>query len=178
MRKVLCAFAVAGMFSSAALAGGLMEIEPNDSFGGAQVLPDDFFEPFGAGAVEGFLGADDVDFFKVHLPAGELITASIFDYTPDDGFDNDSILGVFDPAGTLFDFDDDDGPGFLSSIHFFTPEGEEGDWAFAVSGFGDDDFDGSHGEEFQYRLVLSIPEPATFGLMLVGAALVARKRRS
>lgn len=175
MRKVLCAFAVVGMLSTAALAGGIMEVEPNDSFGGAQVLPDDFFEPFGAGSVEGFLGADDVDFFKVDLVAGVLATASIFDYTPEDGFDNDSILGVFDPGGTLFDFDDDDGPGFLSSIHFFPPV--SGEWAFAVSGFGDDDFDGSHGEEFQYRLVVT-PEPSAFGLLLVGAALVARKRRS
>jgi hypothetical protein len=176
MRKALCALTVAGLFSTAAVAGPVLEVEPNDSFDAAQVLPGDFFEPFGAGSVEGFLAADDVDYFKVDLTAGVLTTASIFDFTPDDGTDNDSLLGVFAPDGTLFDVDDDDGPGFLSSIHFFPPE--SGTWAFAVSGFGDDDFEGAHGEEYDYRLVLSIPEPATFGLMLVGAALVARKRRS
>lgn len=176
MRKVLIAFAVAGMFSSAALAGGIGEEEPNDSFDMGQMLPDDFFEPFGAGAVEAFLDEGDVDFFKVNLTAGVMTTASVFDYTPDDGFDNDSILGVFAPDGTLFDFDDDDGPGFLSSIAFFPTE--TGTWAFAVSGFGDDDFIGDHDEMFQYRLVLSVPEPTTLGLMLVGGVLIARKRRS
>ena len=176
MRKVLCAFAIAGMLSTVALAGPIEEVEPNDSFDDAQVLPDDFFEPFGAGSVEGFLAADDVDYFKVFLRAGFLATASIFDFTPESPFDNDSLLGVYAPDGTLFDVDDDDGPGFLSAIHFFPPE--SGTWAFAVSGFGDDDFDGSHGEAFEYRLVLSVPEPTTFGLMLMGAALVARKRRS
>lgn len=176
MRKVLFAFAIAGMLSTAALAGPIDEVEPNDSFDEAQVLPDDFFEPFGAGSVEGFLAADDVDYFLVNLIEGKLATASIFDFTPGDNFDNDSLLGVFAPDGTLFAVDDDGGPGFLSSIAFFPTE--SGAWAFAVSGFGDDDFDGSHGEAFEYRLVLSIPEPTTFGLMLVGAALVARKRRS
>jgi hypothetical protein len=185
MRKGFAAFLALGMCASLSFAGGidvgpsgpLEEVEPNDSFGGAQILPGDFFDLYGAGAVEGFLGEGDVDFYKVSLPADVLVTASVFDFTPEEGFDNDSLLGVFSPDGLLFDEDDDDGPGFLSSIHFFPDVA--GVWAFAVTGFGDDDYNGDgHDEMFDYRLVLSIPEPASFGLLLVGAAFVLGRKRN
>lgn len=172
MKRLLSVGMVAVLAATAF--GQVAEVEPNDSFATAQMLPPDFFSGYGAGAVEGYLGALDVDFYTVFLPADTLVTASIFDYTPDLPIDNDSILGVFDPGGAIFDEDDDDGPGRLSSIHFFPPV--SGMWGFAVSGFGDAGaYVGDHEEEFQYRLVLSIPEPATIGLLLLGLGLIRRR---
>ncbi len=171
--KYIVAVAVFGLCAAGALAQ-VPEVEPNDSYDSAQVLPDDFFAGYGAGAVAGFLALGDVDFYVVELTANVLTTASVFDLTPDDPYDNDSYLGVFAPDATLFDTDDDDGPGYLSSIHFFP--NVSGMWAFAVTGYGDTGFTGDHSEEFEYRLVLSIPEPASIGLLLVGAVVLARRR--
>lgn len=155
-----------------ALATPINESEPNDTFATAQVLPADFFLPYGAGAVEALLADDDVDFFRVGLPADVLVTASVFDFTPADPFDNDSLLGIFRPDGTLFDTDDDGGPGYLSAYAFFPDTA--GLWGFAVTGYGDTGFIGDHDENFAYRLVLSIPEPVTF-MLLLGALLLRRR---
>ena len=173
--KYMVAIAVFGLCAAGTFAQPVMEVEPNDDFGTAQVLPADFFGGYGAGAVEGYLATLDIDFYTVYLPADVLATASVFDYTPDDGFDNDSYLGVFAPDGALFDTDDDDGPGLLSSIHFFPPV--SGMWAFAVTGYGDTGFTGDHSEDFDYRLVLSIPEPASIGLLLTGVVVLLARRR-
>ena len=174
MNRLLCVSAVLACFAATALAQPLQEVEPNDSFDGAQVLPDDFFDGFGAGSIEGTLAAKDVDFYMFDLSEGDFATASVFDFTPGDPFDNDSILGVFSPDGSLFAFDDDGGPGFLSAIAWVADE--SGAWAVALSGFGDDDFVGDHGEEFDYRMVLSIPEPASLGLLLAGFGFLVRRR--
>ena len=174
MRRCLVLIAAAGFLTAGAFAVPLDEVEPNDSFATAMPLPPDFFDGYGAGAVEGFLAAVDVDFYAVALPADVLVTASVFDFTPDDDYDNDSYLGVFDPSGALFDTDDDDGPGYLSAIHFIPAE--PGVWAFAVTGYGDTDFTGAHDEEFEYRLVLSIPEPGSLSLLLIGLGVALRRR--
>jgi hypothetical protein len=173
MKHILVA-TVFACCAAGAFAQPLPEVEPNNDFATAQVLPADFFDGYGAGAVEGFLGLQDIDFYAAYLYADVLTTASVFDFTPADPYDNDSLLGVFAPDGTLFDTDDDDGPGYLSSIHFFPTV--SGMWRFAVTGYGDTGFTGDHGEEFDYRLVLSIPEPASIGLLLVGAVVLARRR--
>lgn len=172
MSRTIILVALASL-TSAAIATPINEIEPNDSFAGAQVLPAGFFDPYGAGAVEAVLGMGDVDFFKVALPDATLVTASVFDFTPADPNDNDSFLGVFRPDGTLFATDDDSGPGFLSSLAFVSDEA--GMWGFAVTGFGDTTFIGEHEENFAYRLVLSIPEPASALALALGSLLLRRR---
>ncbi len=65
--------------------------------------------------------------------------------------------------------DDDDGIGLLSAFSFFVPE--SGVWSIAVSGFGDDAFDGTHGESFDYFVAFGVnPVPAPAALALFGLA--------
>lgn len=176
----LCALVGGIALSSVAIADlqPILEVEPNDTFGTAQFLGgSELFSENGAFSVLGFLAADDVDFYSIDLVPDELYTVSIFDFTPDDPFDNDSILGIFDPDGILFLFDDDGGPGFLSSIAFVVPVG--GTYAFAVSGFGDNDFVGAHGEKFEYLMVVSstVPAPGALALLAMAGLVTVRRRR-
>lgn len=177
MKKLLGTVAVFGL-ASAAFAGGtpLSESEANNTPGTANFIADTFY-PFGAVAIDGSLAPGDVDYFSFDLQAGDFVAAAVYDFTPDSGTDNDSLLGVFGPGGVFFDDDDDDGPGFLSAIHLFADS--DGEWSFAVSGFGDDNFDGSHQETFDYKFVFAInpiPEPASLSLLLAGAAFALRRR--
>lgn len=161
--------------------GAITEVEANNTFATAQGIPVGTYVPDGGFAVDGFLGAGDVDYYSVFLNAGDYIGVAIFDFTPGDSDsgginDNDSYLGIFDPGGGLFEVDDDDGPGFLSATHIFIPVA--GLWRIAVTGFGDPNFDGiGHDESFRYLLDFShVPEPTTIGLLLAGAALLRRRR--
>lgn len=176
MKKLIATTAILAL-SVAAFADPqpLLEWEPNDTVADANFI-DEMYYPYGGVAVDGDLAPGDIDFFSVDVGSGWLVTASVFDFTPAEPFDNDSLLGVFAPDGTLVDSDDDDGPGFLSSIHFFTDQ--PGTWTIAVTGFGDENFIGEHEEDFGYKLVLgiNIPEPASLSLLLLGFAGVVRRR--
>lgn len=98
-----------------------------------------------------FAGSD-VDFFTFSgLTPGGPFTATTFD--PDNA-ELDTILGWFDESGAQLDFNDDIDPGnLLSKIEGTIPA--NGMLTFAVSGFGDDDFQGSHGEAGPYELRLT-----------------------
>ncbi len=154
------------------------EVGGNDSLATAQLLPDALFV-HGAAAVEGVLAPDStpsgIDFYSIQVQAGTLVTASVFDFTPFTFFDSDGLLAVYGPDGSLVAMDDADGPGFLPAMHFFAPT--NGAYTFALTGLGDYDFDGAgHGESFDYRLVISVPEPASVTLLAAGAAWGLRRR--
>lgn len=174
--------------SSHGVPNPLGEVEGNNSYATATFVPPSAY-PTGGAAIDGALLGGDVDFISCFFNAGDYVTAGVFDRTSgsldgtdNDGnetsLDNDSLLGVFGPGGTLLDFDDDAGPGFLSAIHFYVPV--SGVYAFAVTGFGDGDFDGlGHTESFNYRLVVGmdpIPAPGVLA-PLAGLLLAARRRR-
>ena len=138
------------------------ETGDNDTLATAQLLSPSLFV-HGAAAVEGVLAPDStpsgIDFYALEVEAGALVTASVFDFTPAEQFDTDVLLAVYGPDGSQFDFDETDGVDFLPAIHFFAPQ--TGTYTFALTGIGDYDFDGAgHGESFDYRLVISVPEPA------------------
>ena len=76
-----------------------------------------------------------------------MVTASLFDFTPDVSADHISMLGIYAPDGSLLTLDEDSGPGLLSAVHFFAPQ--TGIYTVAVTGFGDWDFDGvGHNQAF------------------------------
>jgi hypothetical protein len=105
--------------------------------------------------VDGRLQPGDVDRFSFRLHDGEILTASLWDAAR--GEFNDPLLGVFAPDGSSLPSarSDDDGPGFLPSLALRTDR--SGWWTVAVTGFGDDAFDGSgHAQDFDYRLVVGV----------------------
>ena len=175
MKKLIGSVAVLGLTAAAYAQFPLSETEANNSPATANFVGAAFY-PFGGVAIDGSLSPGDVDYFSFDLAAGDLVGVAVYDFT-DAAFDNDSLLGVFGPGGVFFDSDDDDGIGFLSSYQFEVPS--TGTWSFAVSGFGDNNFDGSHQEEFDYKFSFAInpiPEPASLGLLLAGAAFALRRR--
>jgi hypothetical protein len=94
----------------------------------------------------------DVDFFTFSgLTPGVTFSAETFDPTSS-GID--TLLAWFDATGALIADDDDGAGGSLSLLEGTVPAG--GELTFAVTGFGDDDFLGSHTEDDPYELRLEV----------------------
>jgi hypothetical protein len=133
------------------------ETESNNSLATANALPAE------AGVVGGTLGANDVDYFRIDLEAGDRIAVSVFDlktglFQVAGGERNDAVLGLFTASGVLAagGANDDGGPGLMSNLLFTVPAGQGGSWSIALSGFGDTSFTGAHKEAaFQYLLVVA-----------------------
>lgn len=176
MKRILGFAAAAALSALATAQTPFVESEANDTFATADFVSSALY-PFGGVAVDGAVSTSDVDYFSFDLTAGDRVGLSIFDFTADDD-DNDSLLGIFAPDGTLFDSDDDDGIGLLSMYQFEVPT--TGRWAFAVSGFGDDDFNGlGHDENYDYKLgfvINPIPEPGSLALLAAGLLALSRRR--
>ena len=133
----------------------LAEVEGNDTPIDATPLPES------GGVVGAALDAGDVDYYSIVLETGDRIAISVFDlknglFESAGGERNDALVGVFDPNDLLAagGANDDGGPGWMSNLLFTA--GSDGVWKVAVSGFGDDAFDGSHQEAgFDYLLVVA-----------------------
>ena len=67
----------------------------------------------------GGTGTGDFDFYRVQAAAGQVITVDIDSAVPIDGLD--SIAGIYDSAGNLLAFNDDDAKTFDSIVSFLTP---------------------------------------------------------
>jgi hypothetical protein len=113
----------------------------------------------------------DVDFFTfTGLSPGVTFTAETFDPT---FMGIDTRLAWFDAAGALVADNDDneDAPGsLLSKLEGTVPAG--GALTFAVSGFDDDDYVGSHIEDDPYELKLTIGGGSTFAADFNGDNMV------
>jgi hypothetical protein len=104
---------------------------------------------------------DPRDFWRfTGLPPGSpfiaLITSATFD----------TLLGDYGDDGTLRFVDDNSGGGFLSRLAGTVPA--SGELVLAVSGAGDEHFNGEHFQSGQYTLVV-IPEPPTTWLAAMAA---------
>lgn len=173
MRQMFIVAAAIGILSSIAAAGDVVEFEPNGSLLTAQALG--MLTP-GAFSILGSIDEADVDYFSMQINANTLVGVSIFDFTPEDPFDNDSFIGLFDSGGTLLISDDDNGPGFLSQFSIILPEA--GTYFLALSGFGDDEFIGSHDQFFAYQaVVMTTPVPGPAALLCLLPGLVLQRRR-
>ncbi len=153
----------------------MIETESNNTFATGNLIPAGLFIPSGAVTVDGTRVTDDVDYFRLDLNAGDWLTVLV---ATKPGDPDDSLLGIFAPDGTLYDSDDDDGPGFNSAWSGIIPT--TGRWGLAVSSFGDDDFNGTDGvDEFTYKMSVglnAVPEPASLAVLGLGAVGLLRRR--
>lgn len=150
------------------------ETESNNTFGTGNFFDRSLFSSTGAIAIDGHVGVEDVDFFLFDFFAGDYVTAFVGTGNP--GLD-DSVIGIFAPDGSLFDFNDD-AFGLNSAWAGYITE--TGRWAIAVTGFADFDFLGGHSQDFDYKLTVGlnpVPEPATMTIMAAGLAALAARRR-
>ena len=156
---------------------GVIDSDPaNDTQAGADnVAIVDGSAVFGAELVPGQTG--DVDWFSFSAPANSIVSIVIIPLdiplqSPD------TILGLFDDGGSPLAFNDDAGfPSNLGSVIVYENTTAQ-TLSFAVSGFGDDDFDGSHTESGVYTVKMSIvPIPTPGAIAIAGLAGLAATRR-
>lgn len=183
MKKLLCGTAlVCALATVAAAQTPFVETEDNGTLASANFVAAAMY-PFGGVAIDGTLAqGGDVDYYAFDLTAGDSVAVATFDFSGNgevgDPDSLDTLLGVFAPDGTLFGVDDDDNISLLSAFQMVVPT--TGRWSVAVTGFGDDDFNGTGSSEFgDYKLsfvINPVPEPATLVMLAAGSMVFLRRR--
>jgi hypothetical protein len=189
---------LAGRVNRDVLGGGFTDTDPaNQTTAGADliVVPPTTHATV---AVSRLL-ANDVDFYRLDLSAGDVLAAMTAPLTslPTDYGAPDTMLGLFNSGGTLLLLDDDSGDtgndadGVLASDHpFVSAAGNtifgsalraeittSGTYYLGVTGFGDNNFVGTHGESGSYALLVGVPEPSTVVLLVTSLAALAIVRQ-
>jgi hypothetical protein len=163
----------AGRINLATSGGGFSDTDPNnDDLGGADPIS---LSNSAAIAVADLM-ENDVDFFKLNLLAGDVVSAITgpIDDLPFSFDFPDTLLGLFDSSGTALVTNEDAGeggeseldntlnsdnpyvdfPSFASAIRAHIPA--DGVYYLGVTGFDDDDFSGSHPEFGRYALLVGV----------------------
>jgi hypothetical protein len=159
------------------------ETEPNNTRSSPDVVLYNNIAPWADVGVLS-LAANDSDFFKIYLRAGDYLVAATFPIL-NNGLTPNTVMALFDDNGTTaLISNDDNGINAGSVITYIAPA--TGDYFLAITGFrpGGNQSDityyenASHSESGAYILTVSVvPEPASMLALGVGLAGLAGLRR-
>ena len=176
--------AAAGVAGAQTIGDLFVEVESNDTLATANFIGT-FEADGGALAIAGFKGIGDVDSFEFALAQNATLVLAQAGAVP---ISSDTQLQLVDSAGTIIEFDDDDGPGLLSAI--VIENLAAGNYFIGISSFPDggstslfdglDDAGAPLDDEFSYKIGLAanvVPAPGALVLVGLGGIVAGRRRR-
>ncbi len=180
--KYMSIIAIAAL-SGSAMAGIISETESNNTLGTANDIGT-FAAPGGSIAIDGVLGANDVDWYSFTLSEDASLTF-IAAFGPSTG---DGMMQIVAAGGDVIAFDDDSGVGLMPAIQL--EDLSAGIYYIGFSGYEDVDAtsvdtdelaDGQgHSENFAYKLNVGftiVPAPGALALAGMGGLVAARRKR-
>ena len=159
------------------------ETEPNNTRATANVALYSYIAPWGDVGVLS-LTANDSDFFRIYLRAGDFLTAATFPML-NNGGTPDTVMALFDATGTTALVSNDDNGVSKGSALVYTAA-TTGDYYIAITGYHGGSGqnllsyyeNASHSQAGAYILTVSVvPEPASMLALGVGLAGLAGLRR-
>ena len=190
LTAILAIAACTTVASAADVRALYFEVEPNGTV--ADAIANNhvgtYTAPGDGTSIEGYLDSGDVDWYAFDVDNDAYIGAAAFDNL---GIGADAQFQLIDSMGTIIEWDDDDGLGFMPNLEANIPAGT---YLLGVSAYADvtfstgltelfDGVDNNSGQptdaNFSYKVSIItnvVPEPSSLALLALGGVLMRRRQ--